>query len=191
MKINAIYQLCKKSGAIRVFDHREVQWLGNGIAAYALHSAARLSEHNVFTMLDIPAKKKDEYSFSEMDAPRTYCLEDTEAGEEAVTIPKMGLLISGKVVLPIQTRRGIVMLNSKYLKPVEKEEEMRLFVRWTEKFEPYIIVKNGLLIIAVIMPAFVVNEEMVEDLKNLTEKCEEELSMIEIRKKAMEESKDE
>ena len=78
----------------------------------------------------------------------------------------------------MQTRRGLVFIESRYLSPVSDVlDVLELYERITTGGTPYIVAKAGLLLQAVIMPFDVINQQFVEGLRRLTEQCAVSLSL--------------
>ena len=73
---------------------------------------------------------------------------------------------------PLQTRRGLVFIESRYLSPVSDIlDVLELYERITPRGTPYIVAKAGFLLQAVIMPYDVISQQFVDNLKRLTEQC--------------------
>lgn len=86
---------------------------------------------------------------------------------------------------PLQTRRGLVFIESRYLSPVSDIlDVLELYERITPGGTPYIVAKAGFLLQAVIMPYDVISQQFVDNLKRLTEQCVLSLDLRE-RKKAL------
>ena len=91
---------------------------------------------------------------------------------------------------PLQTRRGLVFIESRYLAPVSDVlDVLELYERITPKGTPYIVAKAGFLLQAVIMPYDVISRQFVDNLKRLTEQCVLSLDLRE-REKAQEKAEE-
>lgn len=113
-----------------------------------------------------------------MGIPEGINFEDTDANEKPIEGEALSIVYSGKVLKPLQTRRGLVFIESRYLSPVSDVlDVLELYERITTGGTPYIVAKAGLLLQAVIMPFDVINQQFVEGLQRLTEQCAVSLSL--------------
>ena len=98
-----------------------------------------------------------------MGIPEGINFEDTDADEKPIEGAALSIVYSGKILKPLQTRRGLVFIESRYLSPVSDVlEVLELYERITTGGTPYIVAKAGLLLQAVIMPFDVINYRLVE-----------------------------
>lgn len=87
---------------------------------------------------------------------------------------------SGKTLKPLQTRRGLVFIESRYLSPVSDVlDVLELYERVTPFGAPYIVAKAGFLLQAVIMPCDVISAQFVQRLQELTRQCAVSLDLRE------------
>ena len=97
---------------------------------------------------------------------------DMDANEKPVEREAISIAYSGKTLKPLQTRRGLVFIESRYLSPVSDIlDVLELYERITPGGTPYIVAKAGFLLQAVIMPYDVISQQFVDNLKRLTEQC--------------------
>ena len=105
--------------------------------------------------------------------------------EKPVEREAISIAYSGKTLKPLQTRRGLVFIESRYLSPVSDIlDVLELYERITPGGTPYIVAKAGFLLQAVIMPYDVISQQFVDNLKRLTEQCALSLDLRE-REKAL------
>lgn len=181
MKIKNIAAICKKNKTIVLFEkHSEsgdtvIQYIGDGGAAYPVTGLPPLDTESVLTIFDVPEKDRDKYIVRTMGIPEGINFEDTDADEKPIEGEALSIVYSGKVLKPLQTRRGLVFIESRYLSPVL--DVLELYERITTGGTPYIVAKAGLLLQAVIMPLDVINQQFVESLQRLTEQCAVSLAL--------------
>lgn len=181
MKIKNIAAICKKNKTIVLFEkHSEsgdtvIQYIGDGGAAYPVTGLPPLDTESVLTIFDVPEKDRDKYIARTMGIPEGINFEDTDADEKPIEGEALSIVYSGKVLKPLQTRRGLVFIESRYLSPVL--DVLELYERITTGGTPYIVAKAGLLLQAVIMPLDVINQQFVESLQRLTEQCAVSLAL--------------
>ena len=178
MKIKNIGAICKKNKAIVLFEkHSEsgdtvVQYIGDGGAAYPVAGLPPLDTESVLTIFDVPEKDRDKYIVRTMGIPEGINFEDTDADEKPIEGAALSIVYSGKILKPLQTRRGLVFIQSRYLSPVSDVlDVLELYERFTPNGTPYIVAKAGFLLQAVIMPYDVINAGFVERLQRLARDC--------------------
>lgn len=107
-----------------------------------------------------------------MPAPDGINFDDTDANEKMIERDNLSIIFSGKTLKPLQTRRGLVFIQSTYLSPVSDVlDVLELYERFTSSGTPYIVAKAGFLLQAVIMPYDVINAGFVERLQRLASDC--------------------
>lgn len=162
MKIKNIAAICKKNKYAVIYERYTegggvVQYIGDGAAAYPVTGLPALDKESLLTIFDVPEKQR-----------------------EAISIA-----YSGKTLKPLQTRRGLVFIESRYLSPVSDIlDVLELYERIAPGGTPYIVAKAGFLLQAVIMPHDVISQQFVDNLKRLTEQCALSLDLRE-REKAL------
>ena len=176
MKIKQVESLLKQTKYIAIYDddNRETgcQWVSNGRAYYPLRNMPWLDAETCFTMLDVPADKRDKYIFQHLDErPTLFDFSDNIPGEKPFDRDLLMLSMDGNEIEPLKTSSGVVFLDTQYLKPFADEQSVELYERESERVGTYIAVKSGLLLLGLIIPAPILNEtfvEMLSDLLNLS-----------------------
>lgn len=114
------------------------------------------------------------------DIPEGISFEDTDATEKIIEQGNLSIVYSGKTLKPLQTRRGLVFIESRYLSPVSDVlDVLELYERVTPFGAPYIVAKAGFLLQAVIMPCDVISAQFVQRLQELTRQCAVSLDLRE------------
>lgn len=184
MKIKNIAAICKKNKQIVLFERYSesgdtvIQYIGDSGAAYPVVGLPPLDTESVLTIFDVPEKDRDKYIVRTMGIPEGINFEDIDADEKPIEGEMLSILYSGKTLKPLQTRRGLVFIESRYLSPISDVlDVLELYERFTTGGTPYIVAKAGLLLQAVIMPFDVINQQFVESLQRLTEQCARSLDL--------------
>lgn len=165
MRISKIGSLCRSEEDITVVnceneDGTTLQWIGTRRALYPLHGMPMLDQTALYAVLGVTEKKKDSVVYSERGADEID-IQLGEAGDQDALVYEESyhLLYSGKTYTPVDTSKGIRLINRQFLTPVaSKSDDMILFERQTEKGEIYFAVKCGLFTSAIILPALVTKE---------------------------------
>lgn len=179
MKIKTLAALCKKAGVFylydRITDDGEVaeQWLGNGGAVYPLHGLPYMQENNLFTLFDITDKQQDKIYFRHEHLPTTAInFEDVDPKESILDREKLTIGHAGRVLRPLQTRRGLVFIDTAALQPLaDLADTLELYERETEAGGTYIAAKSGFMLVGVIMPYNIIEKGFVEQVESLAKQC--------------------
>ena len=183
MKIKSIAAICKKGKQVVLYNRYESggtlqQYIGDGMTAYPVSGLPKLDEESILTIFDVPEKQREDWFVRVRDVPEGINFEDTDANEKMIERDNLSIIFSGHTLKPLQTRRGLVFIESRYLSPVSDVlDVLELYERITSGGTPYIVAKAGILLQAVIMPFDVINQQFVESLQRLTEQCAVSLSL--------------
>lgn len=169
MKIKSVESLLKQTKYIALYDDDDkCQWVSNGRAYYPLRNMPWLDEESIFTMLDVPADKREKYIFHHFDKlPTILDFSDIIHGERLFDRDLIMLSMDGNEIEPLKPSSGVVFLDTQYLKPFADERSVELYERKNESTGTYIAVKSGLLLLGLIKPAPILNETFVEMLNDL------------------------
>lgn len=179
MKIKSIAAICKKKKYVMLIKREDrfgniLQYVSDGGAIYSVEGLPELDKDSLLTIFDIPEKQRDKWIVTTLsDIPGKIELDDTVANEKPVEREEISIVYSDRALKPIQTGQGIVFIESRYLSPTSDVlDVLQLYVRYTEGGVPYIAVKAGFLLQAVIMPFDVINPQFVKNIRELAEQCE-------------------
>ena len=185
MKIKSIAAICKKNKQVVLFNRYSdsgtlSQYIGDGNAVYPISGLPELDEESILTIFDVPEKQREDWLVRYRDIPEGISFEDTDATEKIIEQGNLSIVYSGKTLKPLQTRRGLVFIESRYLSPVSDVlDVLELYERVTPFGAPYIVAKAGFLLQAVIMPCDVISAQFVQRLQELTRQCAVSLDLRE------------
>lgn len=129
---------------------------------------------------EVPEKQREDWLVRYRDIPEGISFEDTDTTEKIIEQGNLSIVYSGKTLKPLQTRRGLVFIESRYLSPVSDVlDVLELYERVTPFGAPYIVAKAGFLLQAVIMPCDVISAQFVQRLQELTRQCAVSLDLRE------------
>ena len=167
MKIEKIINLCKRCGHIRILKNEGVQWITDGAAVYPLFGCPEFDETSFCSAYDI-SDEKTQITFEKL--PRCFDFGDNIEKE---TECERGSAIFGALV-PITTSHGIEFIKSKYLAPFADSDDnmLRIYERTNAAGMTYFAIKDGLMLVGLIMPYDCIDENFVKRLKDLAEQCE-------------------
>lgn len=172
MKLKKVFDLCSKASTCQLVDQRPgdpdtEQWIGDGYALYRINDLPYLEEQNIYSMFDVSPKKQEGFSFRHVTDGPPCSLEDTHPEEAMIEKQYMQIVSGGKLLTPMKTSRGIVLIDSKYLRPLE---DQRGTTEYYAQGENLIAVKTGMYLEAVIA-GVTVEKTLVEELAKLTAEC--------------------
>lgn len=150
MKIKSIAAICKKGKQVVLYNRYESggtlqQYIGDGMTAYPVSGLPKLDEESILTIFDVPEKQREDWFVRVRDVPEGINFEDTDANEKMIERDNLSIIFSGHTLKPLQTRRGLVFIQSRYLSPVSDVlDVLELYERFTPNGTPYIVAKAGL-----------------------------------------------
>lgn len=179
MKIKTLSSMLQQDGTIKVWDvppnfrEEPVQWIGNDHALYPLFDLPYLDRDELFTIFDIPEKKRDGILFKHFTEPPEYLsFEDKAECENILDRAYCDITYAGMDLIPLKTQGGISLIDRKYLSPLKDlMPGLVLFERVTAGQGIYIAVKFGMLIKALIMPEDLITEQLVNKSKDFFDGC--------------------
>ena len=155
MKIKAVAALCSKVKQIMLYHEAGRQWAGDGMSAYLLPEAmGTLSTGALTAIFDIPTEKAADMLIRDTHMPTVYDTEDEGEEEEELRFDlASSITYNGTEFLPLMTQDGrIYFIKIKYLRPITDCEGLRMSLRRTDGGRPYIAAKDGMFLVAIIMP---------------------------------------
>ena len=153
MKIPALMNLAKKSKAIRLYEEDKKQWISFGGAAYAIHGLPKLDEDSLCIIAGIPEDKRGTYRI-DIDPDFLPIFDNADYGL-MLEIKSVLLVHSGVTMTALVDEAGdVYQIDTKYLKPLSDydADDALSFTLFDKESDPTILVRAGLLNIAVIMP---------------------------------------
>lgn len=171
MEIKKIIKLCKDNDTIRIYENEGRQWISDGCALYPLYGLPLFDEANICAAYDISAKKAEKMHIAfDLSLPSGYDFSDDAEKEMQCTRgePLFGALV------PITTSHGIEFIQNKYLSPFADSDDNMLYIyeRATAAGSTYFAVKEGLMLVGIIMPYDCINESFVNRLRSIADQCE-------------------
>lgn len=158
MKLKKLASICNSHKRVDIYEQHltdgEVkQFISDGGAIYPIYGLPRLDKENLLTIFDIAPEDWEKWRVNIKSPPLGYCLDDvTEDGEdEAVEVFYNPVVMNISALKPVKTSVGTVFYQDKYLDPVKDADQgIQFYVRYTPKGNPYIVIKSGLFLQAVI-----------------------------------------
>lgn len=178
MKIKSIAAIRKKSKRVVLYSKRDAegdivqQYISDGSAVYPVLGLPVLDEESILTIFDIPEKQREDWLVKDADIPDGINFEDMDNCEQIIERAGLSIVYAGKTLKPLQTRHGLIFMESRYLAPISDVlDVMELYERATPGGEPYIVAKAGFLLQAVIMPNDIITDQFVHGVQELARQC--------------------
>lgn len=173
MKIKKIISLIKKRNSMYIFDGGDCQWLSDGFGVYPLFEMPAVDSISLCTMYDITSKQAEKMIIRESQLPTAYDFADSVENEQQVIKSPIELVSGDKTLIPYATSQGIAFADKRYFAPFTDMDETMLYVyeRYTTDGELYFAVKNGLILVGIILPANVINPDFVETINAMSKAC--------------------
>lgn len=176
MKIKKIAAICNQEGVFRLYNHTDndgvvTQWLGSNSAIYQLPGLPMLDEDSLCAMFDIPKKKREKLSILCVKMPEIINTEDITR-EYLLDATKLSICYQGTTLLPLRTEKGTIFIQEKLLEPLGDENDfLELYCRETPQGFPYVAVKEGMLLRAIILPfeIFEINVDIAQQLESIAQ----------------------
>lgn len=171
MEIKKIISLCKKSGALILYENEGEQWISDGYALFPLSNMPLFDEETICRTYDISEKKAAKMTIRhELKMPGNISVAGDVDGEMPCEFDDELF----ERVVPIQTTRGQMFIQKRYLAPFcdTPADMLYLFERHTPNGGTYFAVKVGFQLMGLISPYECVNEGFVERIRRVYEQCE-------------------
>lgn len=174
MKYQKISKFIKKRKLLFIGSYGGAQWISDGCATFPILGMPKMNDKEILTFLGF----SDDDGIQVHDLPFEDRLTDTETGEELIKDFGPVILSGDRELQPLYTSLGALLINSAYIAPLythKGEGELRYYLRLDRNHEPYIAVKKGLYLIALICPVATWTEG--EDIADRYRKFVERLSV--------------
>lgn len=170
MKLKSIAKLIKSKGQATLYSDVECeeQWLGVGDAIYLLTRLPWFNDiDTLFTVLDLSEKERDKIAANYSTLPKHLCFKDVWNGERPLLTSALTLALGELELIPARTSMGLRFFETQYLGPVSDMSDYDFIERRMDNDSPYIAVKQGLCIKALIIPDALEKTRLPEELQTL------------------------
>ena len=179
MKLSKYAQVAKRDQTCIVYTG-DGMWLAARGAMYRADGLPEIhGKDQVAAILSISEKKVEQMVFREVDLreePSTLCLDDWTNEEMPAQDVEIQACKDGRMYKAMVAEDGeLLFYEERYLDPLLddfKDGNYKvLMVRRMSNGAPYIAVKNGLELLALVMPVQLLDERYMEKLSNFTALC--------------------
>lgn len=182
MNFDKIKTICKKSKYISLYDTENCQWLGDNYALYPLYEHPEYNKDTIASVLSLDEKKKNEMIYLTGDMPSKLDYSDADENDKLCGIFSTNLQCMDRTVIPLDTSKGLRFIEAKYIAPFAKSE-FSFYERQTPKGLIYIVVKVGLIAVALIWPCdSIITPSLIDELNKIADGASETLTNIMLEK---------
>lgn len=129
------------------------QWISTGAAVYPVDGMPFLKVENLPALLSLSEKELDKIRLEEGAKPDYINLRDVTTGECLVDALDVTLNVGGQEMLPVQAGGKTYFIDMAPLAPIMAEyKKAELWLRKTVNGIKYFAVKNGMMLVGVVMP---------------------------------------
>lgn len=166
MKLKQIASIVKTKKTIIISDSSSCQWISDGQAVYPIHNLPMLTPKNIFAMFDITGEQQSKFYVENRVLPAHLNFDDSDDTEYLIDRGKVSLTINGQALEPLETSQGLAFVNRKYLAPFsDLPDGYELYERTSKHGCVYIAVKSGFLLLGIIIPEQIINNEFINTLE--------------------------
>ena len=183
MKLQKVAKLCKKTGVMRIFYGANdwIWYISDGVAAYPVHGVPVMDKDSLFTMFDYDQKTREGilYTEAQLNSGVIDFADKTDGEVEAKlgTYRNMQICHGGYILQPLGYKDRLLLFDVTKLAPLEQSQYRALYVRVAASGVPYVVVKDGELLVAAILPMLEVPEEFTTALEDLVRDAKREAEL--------------
>lgn len=174
MILKKIIGFCKSEEYIALYEGEDIQYLSDGHAVYPLNNVPHFDIDTLCATYDITGKKKEKITTRHLALPESVSFEDSIDNESICEVNPIKVSINGVTYVQVLTSTGCEFIDGKYLAPLSdtNEDMLRIYERVSADGTTYFAVKEGFILVAVILPAVLLNQKTLEELKAFVARCE-------------------
>lgn len=183
MKLSKFAKTVKESGhcMIYIMDDNSM-WLGNGFGIYKAEGLPTIERADQLTaILDIEKEKARSISFlraghTEYKGPSIAEWDPTEVTAEKI---KMLAVTDSGAFSCVKAGGELLFYNDWYLTPladvIKNSEYLQFTVRTDPSGQRWLTVKDGMIVVGMILPVRLISEEYIDHLHEFLGECQEQL----------------
>ena len=169
MKIKNIINVCKSTGMLVILEGERCQWIGDGAAFYPLHGLPEFDEETICGTFDISDAQAEKMLFKHYsELPKEISFQDFGHNKEIpVGEPLFTFIYGGKKVCAYETPAGVAFIDTKHFTPFADidNRDLDLYARYSTEDKLYFVAKMGMMLVGVITPIEIIDEELVQRLE--------------------------
>lgn len=177
MKIKKIISLCKIAGQLILYSDpdRDIQWLSDGRAIYPLIGCPKFDEDSFCNTYEITDSQRKKMAFRINEPlPVHFNFEDTDDFETETEKMPLSVTYSAYDAVAYKTQYGVEFINRAHLQPFGdySGRDIVCTLRTFESGESYFAIKNGFMLIGIVLPLKIIVKSFIDDLKTFERQVE-------------------
>lgn len=157
MKISKIIGLCKSSRTLNLHNDElnQIQWISNGSAIFPLMDMPRFDCQSLCNTYDISDSQQSKMTIKEnVKMPNSFDYSDSASRENEIKKLPFSIRYGAYDTVLFETSYGVMFVESDLLSPLSDYSDVNLkyYERYTLADLPYLAVKNGFVLIALVLP---------------------------------------
>lgn len=177
MKIKKILSLCKNAGQLTLYSNpdRDIQWLSDGRAIYPLIGCPKFDEDSFCNTYEITDSQRKKMAFRINEPlPINFNFDDTDDYETETEKMPLTVTYSTYDAVAYKTQCGIEFANRAHMQPFGdySGRDIVCTLRTDESGVPYFAIKNGFMLIGIVLPLKIICKSFINDLKSFERQVE-------------------
>ncbi len=177
MKIKKIISLCKTAGQLILYadPDRDIQWLSDGRAIYPLIGCPKFDEDSFCNTYEITDSQRKKMAFRiNEQLPVHFNFDDTDDFETETEKMPLSVTYSTYDAVAYKTQYGVEFINRAHLQPFGdySGRDIVCTLRTFESGDSYFAIKNGFMLIGIVLPLKIIVKSFIDDLKTFERQVE-------------------
>lgn len=177
MKIKKIISLCKTAGQLILYadPDRDIQWLSDGRAIYPLIGCPKFDEDSFCNTYEITDSQRKKMAFRINESlPVYFNFDDTDDFETETEKMPLSVTYSTYDAVAYKTQYGVEFINRAHLQPFGdySGRDIVCTLRTFESGDSYFAIKNGFMLIGIVLPLKIIVKSFIDDLKTFERQVE-------------------
>ncbi|MBQ9269694.1 MAG: hypothetical protein IJ206_09290 [Oscillospiraceae bacterium] len=188
MKLKKVAALCKKHKQAAIFQQWKYpstggprylakQFISDGYAAYSAYGLPELTKESLLRIFDVKEEDFEKWRVSVDELPDSLDFRDDIDDEIRIETFYWPVVRNEETIYVFGTEgNGVLFVKEDYIAAAGESGYRTYFERRTrESGNPYIAVKNGVMLEAIILPVNILTESVVQDYRDLAFRMQKEL----------------
>lgn len=187
MKVKKIIDICKGTGRICLYDGKDEQWIGNGVACYPLYGMPKLNKETLCSTYDIAEAQAEKIHFQHDKGLPDFIKNcenktfDLQPNEYHVSLMELRLISDGKTLVPVALQdESVAYFDEKYLQPFSDVDSdiLNIYEYPFDKKRMCFVVMAGMITVGLIMAYDVIKERFVNTLGEMYLRSKRQLAFM-------------
>lgn len=153
MLIKNAVKILKRSRSVCLYGESGNYWLSDGAVMFPVPEFEELGQESVMAILSVPEKEAEKWSYAAAPLPGRFLYNGVDPAEIPLNVSDLTVRWQGVSIQPLNSETGSVFVQAFYTDVFQKDEKDVTFaLRKDKNGEIYIAVKQGLMLVGILMP---------------------------------------